>query len=698
MRKGLFLLFFILLALNFTSVITPPRALKIPRVDTLFNEIKVDDYYWLRNRNDPRVVKYLEAENDYTQKVMAHTISLQKILYKEMLARIEETDITVPVKKKDYYYYTRTEKGKEYPIYCRKYKTLNNIEEVILDQNRLGAEKNYCDIGAIQVSPNNRYLAYTVDTTGDEVYTLYIKDLKTRKLLPEKIENVGSDLIWANDNKTIFYTTLDSTQRPNRVFRHSLFNPPKTDQLVYSELDPAFYLDLSKTKDEQYILLESSTHTTTEIAFLAADHPFGRFKIIKPRRPEVEYYVAHHQNHFFILTNEDAKNFKLLQVPVSKISEENFSLIIPENDSTILEGIETFKNYLVVYERIKGLKKILIINLKDRNSYLVNFPEEVYTLWPGQNPEFNTDTLRFNYSSLTTPHSVFDYNMKIRKRVLKKEYVVHGYDRNNYQSVRLFARALDGTAIPISLVYKKGIKKNGKNPLLLTGYGAYGASFEPYFSSRRLSLLDRGFIYAIAHIRGGGEMGRFWYDQGRLLNKTNTFTDFICCAEYLIDNGYTDPQHLIISGGSAGGMLIGAVLNMRPELFFGAVLNVPFVDVLNTMLDPSLPLTVLEYNEWGNPNNKRYYDLIRAYSPYDNIKAQAYPNILVQADWNDTRVGYWEAAKWTARLRSLKTDNNILLLKTEMGAGHSGPSGRYEYLKDIAFEYAFILDLFGIKR
>ncbi len=681
---------------GFKSTIAPPLAGKIAKVDTLFGEIRVDNYYWLRNRDDPAVVKYLSAENDYTEKMMAHTLPLQHSLYKEMLARIKETDVTVPVKMGDYYYYTRTEKGKEYPIYCRKYRRLSNPQEVILDQNRLAKGKRYFDIGVLRVSPDNRYLAYTVDTAGNEIYTLYIKDLKEKKLLPDRIENIGGDVVWANDNQTIFYTGLDSTRRPARLFRYRLFDLSKA-QPVYEETDPAYYLNVSKTRDKRYILLESSTHTTNEIYFLDADNPSDSLRIFARRLPEVEYYIVHQGDRFFILTNEDAENFKLLKTPVSDIKKENWSVVIPESDTIILDGVEAFKNYLVVYERINGLKEILVIDLHNDKRHLIDFPEAVYTVWPGRNPEFDSDTLRFNYTSLITPYSVFDYNMKTHKRILKKRYEVRGYNPEEYQSVRLLARARDGTRIPISIVFKKDmLKKNGL--MILTGYGAYGSIYEPYFSSSRLSLLNRGFSYAIAHIRGGGEMGKRWYNQGRLLNRMNTFTDFIDCAEYLIAQGYTDSAHLVITGGSAGGMLIGAVVNMRPELFYGAVLKVPFVDVLNTMLDPSLPLTVLEYNEWGNPHKKEYYELIRAYSPYDNIRAQAYPNMLVLADWNDTRVCYWEAAKWVAKLRSLKTDQNILLLKTNMQAGHMGRSGRYEYLKDIVFEYAFILELFGINK
>lgn len=679
--------------------ITPPVAKVIPKADTLHGEVLIDNYYWLRDRSNPEVIAYLEAENRYTEAVMKPTAEFQEELYEEILSRIKETDLSVPTKLDDYYYYSRTEEGKQYRIYCRKKGSLDAEEEILLDQNELAIGHKYFEIGVYKVSPDHRFLAYSVDTTGEERYTLHIKDLDENELFKEEIPNIGYTVAWANDNKTILYTVLDNARRPYRLYRHIIGADPNEDILIYHEEDDAFFLYISKTKNEEYLLMELGSHTTSEVHCLKADHPTEDFMLIQPRETEIEYYVEHHGDRFFILTNDRAKNFKLMGVSTTNPSKENWREIIPHRDSVKIDGFDVFKNHLVIYERENGLRKIRIMNLMKDEVHYVGWPEPVYTFWKNRNPDFNTNSLRFTYTSLVTPRSVFDYNMDTRTRELKKQYeVLGGYDPSLYRSERILAEAEDGTMIPISVVYRKGMIKNGSNPLLLVGYGAYGSSLDPYFSSSRLSLLNRGFIYAIAHVRGGGEMGRYWYEQGKLLNKMNTFTDFIACAEHLIAQKYTSGDKLVIFGASAGGLVVGAVTNMRPDLFKAVIADVPFVDILSTMLDPSLPLTVLEYEEWGNPNDKEYYDYIKSYSPYDNVERKDYPNILITAGLTDTRVSYWEAAKWAAKLRALKTDGNVLLLKIQMGAGHMGASGRYDYLRDIAFEYTFILDLFGVEE
>jgi len=679
--------------------VSPPIAEKIPKVDTSFGDIRIDNYFWLRDKNNPEVIKYLQAENKYTETVMKPTEKLQEKLYKEMLSRIKETDLSVPEKIDDYYYYTREEKGKQYKIYCRKKSSLDAKEEILLDANELARGHNYLDVGVYKVSPDHQLLAYSIDTTGAEDFTLYFKDLNTGKVLTDVIQNTSYSAEWANDNKTVYYNTLDEAKRPYKLYRHTLDTDPKNDALVYHEKDEAFNLDLKKSKSKAYLFMVLESETTSEDWYLDASHPDGDFKIIQPRQHEMEYSVEQHGDKFYILTNDNAKNFKLIEAPIDNPSKENWKEVIPPADSVKLDNIEVFKNHLVVYERERGLKKIRITNLTDNQVHYVDFPEPVYTFWPERNPDFNTNLLRFDYTSLITPRSVFDYDMDKRTRELKKQdEVLGGYNPSLYQSERVFVKASDGTLVPISLVYKKGMARNGKNPLFLYGYGAYGISSESYFSSNRLSLLDRGFIYAIAQVRGGGEMGRYWYEQGKLLNKKNTFTDFIACAEHLIAEKYTSKDDLVINGGSAGGLLMGAVTNMRPDLFKAVIADVPFVDLINTMLDPSLPLTVIEYEEWGNPQEKEYYEYMRPYSPYDNIQAKAYPNILITTSLNDPRVSYWEPSKWTAKLRALKTDDNLLLLKINMGAGHGGSSGRYDYLKDIALEYAFIFKVLGIKN
>jgi oligopeptidase B len=679
--------------------IPPPVAKVISKADTLHGDVRIDNYFWLREKSNPEVIKYLEAENEYTQAMMKHTEEFQKLLYEELVGRIKETDLTVPEKIEDYYYYSRTEEGKQYSIHCRKKESLDAEEEILLDQNALAEGYDYFEIGAFEISTDHQLLAYSVDTTGSETFTLYVKDLNASELLKDEVKNIYCYVEWGNDNKTIFYTTLDDAKRPYKLYRHILGTAQEKDEMVYHESDEAFYLSISKTRNKEYLIMTLGSIITTEVRYLKADLPKDNFKVIHPRQHEMEYYVAHHGDKFYIMTNDEAKNFKLMEVSVTDPSKKNWREVIPHSDSVKIDGMDVFGNHLVVYEREKGLKKIRITNLMDSQVHYVDFPEPVYTYWRSRNPDFNTNILRFNYTSLVTPRSVFDYDMDTKTRELKKQYeVLGGYDPSLYQSERIFAKASDGTMVPISLVYRKGMVKDGNNPLLLHGYGSYGISREPTFSSNRLSLLDRGFVYAMAHVRGGGEMGRYWYEDGKLLKKKNTFTDFIACAAHLIAEKYTSSDKLVIYGGSAGGLLVGAVTNMRPDLFKAVIADVPFVDALNTMLDPSIPLTVIEYEEWGNPNQEEYYNYIKSYSPYDNVEAKDYPHMLITAGLNDPRVQYWEPAKWTAKLRALKTDKNILLLKTKMGEGHMGASGRYDYLKDIAFEYAFIFDLFGIEE
>ncbi len=674
----------------------PPLAEKHSHLHSLHDDQRLDNYFWLRDRHNPAVIAYLEAENAYTSAMMRQTEPLQAALYKEMLSRIQETDLSVPYRQGDYYYYTRTETGKAYPIHCRKRGSLAADEEVLLDQNLLAEGNDYFRLGVFQVSPNHQLLTYSVDTTGAEVYTLFFLDLTTGQLYPDNIPETYYSLAWSQDSQTVFYTQVDAAHRPFKLFRHTLGSPVTDDVLVYHEPDDAYFLRVDKTRSEAYILLYLESKVTSEVHFLDANNPAASFEVIQQRSPGIEYSVEHHSDYFYITTNVGAINFKLIRTPITALSTENWQTVIPHREDVMIEDVSAFADHLVIYEREAGLPTVRYTKLSTGEEHYITFPEPTYEVAEQANPEFNTHTLRFSYTSLVTPNSIFDYNLDTQERELKKETpVLGGYDRTQYISERMQALAPDGTPIPLALVYKKGIEKNGANPLLLTGYGSYGISYPDSFSSHRLSLLDRGVVLAIAHIRGGAEMGRKWYEDGKLLNKKNTFTDFIACAEHLINEKWTSPQHLAISGGSAGGLLMGGVINFRPELFKAVVAQVPFVDVVNTILDPSLPLSVMEWEEWGNPNNKTYYDYIKSYSPYDNVEAKDYPALLITAGLNDPRVSYWEPAKWTAKLRDLKTDDNLLLLKTNMGAGHGGASGRYERLKEIAFEYAFLLEQWG---
>jgi oligopeptidase B len=667
-----------------------PQAKIVPLEITLHGDVRVDNYFWLRDRSDPDVISYLEAENRYTEEAMSSTKPLQQTLYDEILGRIQETDVSVPVKRGDYFYYTRTEEGKAYSIQCRKHGSLDAPEDVLLDANGLAAGQKYFRLGNFAVSPDHRLLAYSTDLEGDETYTIQVKNLSTGELLADRIPNTYYTIEWANDNRTFFYTVLDDAKRPYRAFRHALGS--ESDTLIYQEDDARFNLGLGKTRSQRFVFIELASSVTSELRYLEANQPLGEFRVLLPRRQDVEYDAAHHGDHFYIRTNHQAKNFRLMRTEVSNPSSETWQEVIPARAAVTIEGVDSFESHIAVYERERGLEQICIRDGEGAFSHYIEFPEPVYSAGATGNAEYKTNLLRFNYTSLVTPASVFDYDVHTRARELKKQYEVRGgYDASQYRSERIFAKAPDGVEVPISLVYRVGFERKGASPMLLYGYGSYGHSIDPRFSSDRLSLLDRGFVYAIAHIRGGAELGEEWHDHGKLLEKKNTFSDFVACAEHVLAGRYTSSNRLAIMGGSAGGLLMGAVLNLRPELFHAAIAKVPFVDTLNTMLDPTLPLTIGEYEEWGNPEQEQFYRYIRSYSPYDNVTRREYPAMLVTAGLNDPRVSYWEPAKWVAKLRTLKTDSNVLLLKTDMGSGHFGPSGRYEGIKEVAFDYAFLL-------
>ena len=691
-----------LLSLALTSVgqqagPVPPIAKKVPRTTTVFGVTMTDNYYWMRERGNPNVLAYLKAENAYTDSVMKPTEPLQEKLFKEMKARIKETDLSVPVKKGNYYYYTRTVENEQYRILCRKEGSLDAAEQVLLDLNQLAAGHDYCGLGVYEVSPDQQLLAYAMDYAGNERYQLRFKDLRTGQLLPELVDSVATSLEWAADNRTVFYAVADSSWRDYRLYRHQLGADPAKDALIYEEPDESFSIYISKSKSEQYLFLNARSETSAEVRFLAADNPEGQFKIICPRQKEMEYEVEHHGDTFLIVTNDQAKNFKLVEAPVENPGKENWKEVIGNRENVKLDAIDVYRGYIALFERSEGLPRIRIWNLTTGDIRSIEFPEVVYSCYGSDNPDYESKLLRFIYMSLVTPRTVYDYDMETGQRELKKQdEVLGGYDPSQYQVERLWATAPDGMRVPVSVVYRRGLPRNGRNPLYLQAYGAYGISSDVYFTPNRFSLLDRGFIFAEAQVRGGGEMGRYWYDDGKVLKKKNTFTDFIAVAEHLIREQYTSPDRLVISGGSAGGLLIGAVLNMRPDLFAAAVADVPFVDLINTMSDPDVPLTVVEYEEWGNPGIEEQFRYMLSYSPYDNVKAQAYPAMLITGGLNDTRVQYWEPAKWTAKLRATKTDHNLLLLRVNMGAGHGLSSGRYDRLHEIAFEYAFLLDVLGL--
>jgi len=679
-----------------TDGATPPVAKQVPRETTLHGDTRVDNYYWLREKSNPEVISYLQAENAYTDAVMKPTEEFQAALYKEMLGRIKQTDLSVPYKLGDYWYYTRTEKGKQYTIHCRKLGRLEAAEEVCLNLNELAKGQKFLGLGAFVVSDDGAQLAYTTDVTGFREYTLRIKNLRTGELLPDTVAKVSS-VLWAADNRTLFYVTEDAAKRPYRLYRHVLGN--KDDDLVYEERDELYRIFARRSHDKAYVFLTSASSTTTETRYLPSNKPTEAFRIILPRTKDHKYQVDHRSGLFYLLTNKDAKNSRLVTAPVAEPTPDHWKEMIRHRPSVLLENFHLFAGHAVVTERENGLEKIAIFDLANGKESTVHFPEPAYSVFADTNPEFNTPTFRFRYQSLITPSSVYDYDLNTGKRtLLKQTEVLGGYDPGLYASERIYATAPDGTRVPISLVYKKGMRRDGSNPTYLYGYGSYGFSLPVAFSAERLSLLDRGVIYAMAHIRGGKEMGETWHDQGKMMSKRNTFIDFIAAGDHLVAEKYTSHDRLAIAGGSAGGLLIGAVLNMRPDLCKVAVLQVPFVDVINTMLDESLPLTVGEFLEWGNPKVKQQYEYMKTYCPYTNLGAREYPAILVRTSLNDSQVMYWEPAKYVAKLRTLKTDGSPLLLKCNMGAGHGGASGRYDRLKQTAFEYAWLLSQVGIRK
>lgn len=676
----------------------PPIAAKKPVEFKEHGNIRVDDYFWLRDRENPEVIDYLKAENAYTDAKLAEVEGLKDSLFQEIKNRIKQTDMSVPYTLKGYSYYTRYEDGSEYAFYCRKRADGSEEEEIMLDENELAKPFAYYNAGALNVSPDNKLLSFGEDTLSRRIYTIRFKNLETGAFLPDRLEGTTGSVAWAADNKTVFYTQKDPvTLRSSKIYRHVLGTPTTDDVLVHDEADDTFNTYAYTSKSEAYVIIGSSSTMTTEYRILPANEPDGDFSIFQPRVRGLEYGISHFGDHFYIVHNLDAKNFKLSRTSIGKTGKANWQDVIPHREDVLLEGVEIFKEFLVVDERKNGLTELRIMPWnKDIAEHYISFQDPAYTAYLSTNPEFDTKVVRYGYSSLTIPSSVYDYNVETRDaELLKQQEVVGGYNPDEYESERIFATGRDGTQIPISIVYKKGFVKDGTQPLLLYAYGSYGSSMDAYFSSARLSLLDRGFAFAIAHIRGGQEMGRSWYEDGKLLNKKNTFYDFVDCGQHLVDQNYTSPESMFAMGGSAGGLLMGAVVNMRPDLWKGVVAQVPFVDVINTMLDASIPLTTGEYDEWGNPNDSTFYHYILSYSPYDNVEAKDYPAMLVTTGLHDSQVQYWEPAKWVAKLRELKTDDNLLLLKTDMDAGHGGASGRYERYKEVALEYAFLLKMAG---
>jgi len=678
-----------------SNALRAPMTEKKTKTTKIHDDTMIDEYFWLREKSNPQVIAHLEAENAYSEAVMKPTAAIQDKLYKEMVGHIKETDVNVPYRWGGYFYYTRTEQGKQYPISCRKKGSLDAKEEVVLDQNEMAKGLKFFAVGAFVPSDDGNLLAYSTDTTGYRQYKLQVKDLRTGQLLPESFERVGN-VAWATDNKTVFFTTEDAvTKRSDKFFRHVL-GSDQTD-LIFEEKDELFDIGAGRSRDKAVILLGSQSKTSSEWQYLPANNPTAALKIISPREVDHEYNVDHRGDLFYIRSNKGAKNFRVVTAPVDNPVQANWKELVAHRPEVKIDDLDLFADHLVLSEWEKGLENIEILDFRTNKATRVSFPEPVYSASVAQNREFDSKVLRYNYQSLVTPSSVFDYDMNTHKATLLKETEVPGgFDKKNYKSERLFATAKDGTKVPLSVVYRKETKLDGSAPLLLYGYGSYGYSIPPTFSSNRLSLLDRGVIYVIAHIRGGGELGEEWRDAGRMMKKINTFTDFIDSAEYLVKGKYTSRDRLVIQGGSAGGLLMGAVTNMRPDLFKAVVAQVPFVDVLNTMLDASLPLTTSEYIEWGNPNEKAAYDYMKQYSPYDNVGHKDYPSMLVKVSLNDSQVPYWEGAKLVARIRDLRTNDNPLLLKVNMGAGHGGSSGRYDYLHEVAFDYAYMLWQMGL--
>jgi oligopeptidase B len=682
-------------------VVQPPIARRQQTVNTFHGHRLTDDYAWLREKTSPEVIAFLEQENAYTRAVMKPTEELQAKLYDEMLSHIKETDVSVPFRDKDYFYYSRTEQGAQYPIYCRKHGSLEATEEVMLDMNQLAAGEAFMALGALTVSDDGSLLAYSTDTTGFRQYTLHLKDLRTGEVLADQAQRAGS-VVWSADNRTLFYTVEDeATKRQFQLYRHILGEPQDKDALVYEETDERFNVGAGRTRDGKYIVLESASHTASEEQFLPAADPQGRWTLIEPRRENIEYYTDHRDGLWYIRVNDTARTFRLVTAPVATPGRAYWRELIAHRDDVMLEELELFQSFAVLVERSNGLPHMKVSFFDNQGAFTgpspeIAFPEPTYSAHPHVNREFVTDTFRYSYQSLVSPASVYEYDVRTGQSILLKELEVPGgFERSLYRSERLFATAPDGTPIPVSIVYRRDKKGHGTNPLYIYGYGSYGYSLPVSFSSNRLSLLDRGFVLAYTHIRGGGDMGKPWHDAGRLMSKMNTFTDFIAVTEHLTGQGYGDPDRVAMEGGSAGGLLMGAVANMRPDLYRAVISHVPFVDVMNTMLDPTLPLTIGEYEEWGDPNQPEAFAYMLQYSPYDNLDRKAYPAMLVKTSLHDSQVMYWEPAKYVAKLRTLKTDDNLLLLETNMSAGHGGASGRYDYLKEIALDYAFLLQELG---
>ena len=717
MKKILFLSLVLIISCNVGENVnqqnTDVIAKKIPKINIYHTDTVIDNYDWMRlsdsqkesEKSDTQtldVLNYLNAENDYLEKEMSGTESFQNDLFDEFVARIEQNDESVPVSYNGYTYYTKYKEGEDYSIHYRKKNIDNAEEEIILNLPEMAKGSSYFALGDKSISENNHLMAYSVDLLSRRDYTIHIKDLITGEILEDKIQNTTGRITWANDNKTLFYTKKDKvTLRSYQIYRHIIGTDPSEDVLVFEEEDETFGCFIYKTKSRKYLMIGSYQTLSSEYRFLDANDPTGDWQVIQPRENDLEYSVSHFEDKFYIKTNWDAKNFRLMQTSINSTSKNYWQEVIPHRKDVLLRSIDVFKNYLVVNERNEGLRKTRVINWQDNSEYYITFNDPSYSLYSSSNLEFDTDLFRFVYTSLTTPRSVYDFNMLSKERTLLKQKQVLGgeFDTDNYVSERIFATSRDGkTQIPISLVYRKGLQKNGENPLLLNGYGSYGNSSDPYFSSVRLSLLDRGFTYAIAHVRGGQEMGRDWYEDGKLLKKKNTFYDFIDCAKHLIDTKFTSSEHIYATGGSAGGLLMGAVINMKPELFNGVIAGVPFVDVINTMWDESIPLTTGEFDEWGNPKEKEYYDYMKSYSPYDNIENVNYPNLLITTGYWDSQVQYWEPAKWIAKIRDIRANDNLLLMHCNMDVGHGGSSGRFESLKEIALEYAFLFKLENIKK
>jgi oligopeptidase B len=676
----------------------PPVATPKPKVDTLHGEVRTDNYFWIREKTNPEVIAYLNAENAYTEAKMEHTKALQQKLYDEMLSRIKETDVSVPFRDHGYYYWTATEKGKSYPIFMRRRARAGSADETVIDANALAVGKKFSQVGSLQISPSGTRAAYLHDTTALRVYTLYVKDLRTGTLLSDTISRVVPSVAWANDT-VLFYQTADSARRADAVWRHIIGRPRSSDVEVFHEKDVLDNVGVGRSKDDKYIMIYDDGFTSSESRVIPVANPFSAPVVVAPRKANVEYQLDHINGAFLMTTNEGAQNFKVMRLADNDLGTSKWTEFIPVSDSVFIEYLEPFQNNLVVVQRSGGLRRLRVMDMRTRRpDYYITFPEAAYAVSPTGNAEFDSDTLRFNYQSMVTPPSTYDYSFATRQRALKKKVDVPGFDATKYEVKRFMVKARDGAMVPVSMIVGKDWKQDGTHPLLEYAYGSYGSTTEPTFNSSVLSLVDRGFAYAIAHIRGGQEMGRAWYDQGKMMNKKNTFNDFVDVGQYLVDNKYTSTDRLIANGGSAGGLLMGAVVNMRPDLFKAVVADVPFVDVINTMMDASLPLTAQEWQQWGDPHDATQYAYMRSYSPYDNVERKAYPWMLVTTSLNDSQVGYWEPVKWVAKLRSMKTDQNPLYIKINMAGGHGGSSGRYDVLRERAFRYAFMLDAVGINQ